>query len=396
MTGGSLRSRWRTAIVLGLVGLYLSIYLGFSHLNFSIRKDELHFWPTSLSFSHHLVPRLEDLRNYDDLNTPLPFVVFGELEQAFGQGIWLARLTNLVLSFAGLLLIFFSGRSPSRGLRSVLGLLLCPYFVAVSTHVYTDIFTLFFILVGFASLNAGASIVAGLAFLAAISSRQYAVVFPFVLGIWFLSRRVIRGEQVEGKTWAMPLFATLGLAGWFLFFGGPAPRIAMHHQFIATAHLTALLFQNTAYFLSVVGAYFVLPEAVLFPASRREWWPVEFSLRTGILVAMLSLLFLLFPPIANLAPYPYPEMGYLDKLLRAGLGTPARVVVLYFLALFTVLRFRRLSLAAWLVFGNALLMAKAHIAWDKYALPLLAVLWWLRAKDGELSAPGNESAKGLR
>jgi len=56
-------------------------------------------------------------------------------------------------------------------------------------------------------------------------------------------------------------------------------------------------------------------------------------------------------------------------------------VLFYFLALWAVVRFvkPRNTIPGWLLITNALAMAKAQIAWDKYALPIIAVLWLLQA-----------------
>jgi hypothetical protein len=45
-----------------------------------------------------------------------------------------------------------------------------------------------------------------------------------------------------------------------------------------------------------------------------------------------------------------------------------------------------------MLYGNAILMAKAHVAWEKYALLLLAVLWLLKAaKEPATAATGPRS-----
>jgi hypothetical protein len=34
-----------------------------------------------------------------------------------------------------------------------------------------------------------------------------------------------------------------------------------------------------------------------------------------------------------------------------------------------------------MLYANAVLLACAHVAWDKYALPMLATLWLLKSAD---------------
>jgi peptidoglycan/LPS O-acetylase OafA/YrhL len=67
-----------------LIAIYFLIYLAFDGLNFQLKDDENHFWPNSQIFSHTWIPSLDSLSHYNELNTPLPFVVFG----------WLHKFTN--------------------------------------------------------------------------------------------------------------------------------------------------------------------------------------------------------------------------------------------------------------------------------------------------------------
>jgi len=54
-------------------------------LRFPLDCDETHFWRHSLLFSHSPIPDLNTLRDYDELSTPLPFVIFGQIKRIFGQ-----------------------------------------------------------------------------------------------------------------------------------------------------------------------------------------------------------------------------------------------------------------------------------------------------------------------
>jgi hypothetical protein len=81
--------------------------------------------------------------------------------------------------------------------------------------------------------------------------------------------------------------------------------------------------------------------------------------------------------------YGIAEMGYLDLVARAALPDTLRVGLFAGLALLTTWRFREWALPTALLYANALMMFKAHIAWDKYALPLLVVLWWLNGAMAE-------------
>ena len=59
------------------------------------------------------------------------------------------------------------------------------------------------------------------------------------------------------------------------------------------------------------------------------------------------------------------------------------MALFYGSALLVVLRFRVTNLAFWIVAFNALLMVKAEIGWDKYALAAIVCLWYLQAEGDE-------------
>ena len=95
---------------------------------------------------------------------------------------------------------------------------------------------------------------------------------------------------------------------------------------------------------------------------------------------VISICFLLFPPIENVNP-PVPTMGYLDIAVRSVMPIAARVILFWALAVIAVLRLRPLSIGGLMFYANAALLACAHVAWDKYALPMLATLWLLKSAD---------------
>lgn len=73
-------------------------------------------------------------------------------------------------------------------------------------------------------------------------------------------------------------------------------------------------------------------------------------------------------------------MGFLDQAIRriAGNGF-LRMLILWGLASMAAIRFRHWRLTSILVLISLLMLIKSHIAWDKYLLVLIAVLWLSKA-----------------
>ncbi len=179
-----------------------------------------------------------------------------------------------------------------------------------------------------------------------------------------------------------PLGAAMSLVAWICFFGGLGPKGAISRADISALAVDHFFVAQALYFLACIGVYYCLPEAILFGVtslrSPELWagWRIP-----SALALLLAAAFIAFPPLQNIAEFAVPTMGYLDIAARWVLDDYSRILLFYIFALWTVVRFAtaRNPLPVWLLSVNALVMIKAPIAWDKYALPLICVLWLLRA-----------------
>lgn len=355
-------------------------------LRFPLDRDENHFWPTSLQFSHSLIPELHTLRDYGELNTPLPFLIFGQIQRMFGHGLVLSRYFNLTLS-AGLVVIIgcVHGRPTRTSALSALGLLLFPYYLGTATHAYTDILAAFLSTVGIWMHLRRQYAGAALCWTLAIASRQYMVAFPLGVAAYELMASALQSRRwpfAWRASWMWPLGAAMSLVAWICLFGGFGPKGAISGQHISTLGVDRFFVEHALYFLACIGVYYCLPEAILFgvtsPRSTELWagWRLP-----GALALLLAAAFIAFPPLQNVGEFATPTMGYLDIAARWVLDDYSRILFFYIFALWSVVRFAtaRDPLPIWLLAVNALVTIKALVAWDKYALPLICVLWLLRA-----------------
>lgn len=346
---------------------------------FPLYGDEIHFWKTSQLFSHRLLPSISQLRDYDDLNTPLPFVAFGAAAYLTHGGYAAGRVVNLIGSLVTVLCIgLASGRVTGRSLLSVVGLLLgCIYFLAVGTHLYTDPLAIMFGVLGVAFYCHQRLALSAVMFVLAVSCRQYSVAMPAAIAVEELVE-ALRARSWRGGRFLWPAAATASLFGWFVFFGGFAPATAMANQYISTAKASHVLIGNTLFFLTAIGVYYVIPELILFWRERRL--DALRSKKVLPIAAVLGVLFLFFPPMRNVGADVVATMGFFDIAIGKVLPSDiCRMCLYWVLATLAVARFARVGLPLLLLLANALIMAKAHQAWEKYTLPLLAALWYLRA-----------------
>ena len=271
--------------------------------------DEADFWTASLTFSTRFIPTVEQLTSYKELNTPLPFIMFGWLERLFRQGMFAGRLLSMLLSIS---IVFAVGwptaQKKQRSLRCLIGLLLCPYFLLYSGLLYTDIIACFFVLLGVISYEHKRHLLICVAFVLAIASRQYMLAFPaaitlyeFVIAMRNIPWRSFKVSQYfkwkDQWRWIAPAIATCSIFGWIVLFQGLAPKPAFTTPDIPRAYsailavasgnamssavlatnvppvqrsLWALTPGAAVNFLSCVALYIVIPEALLFKL-RYPW-----------------------------------------------------------------------------------------------------------------------------
>jgi hypothetical protein len=357
-----------------VAAVFLALLAGFDFLRFPIRADELHFWPASVALFQNGFPTLHQLRSYNELSTPLPFLIFGGLQYLFHGGIVVGRAINVASSFAILLIIGAFGNFSLRALLCAAGLVLFPYFALVGTHLYTDPLAVLCSVGGVALYLRGWPAGSAICFIGGIACRQYIVAFPLALFARGIAQQARLRRFAFTAELVAPAIAAVSLAGWYLFFGSLAPETALHAQNLSAGRFYP---EHGLYFLTCIGLYFVVLECILFRSVAPLLTP---GIGAIAIAAAVSILFLFFPPIENINP-PVPTMGYLDIAVRSVLPTPARVLLFWALAILAALRLRPLSTGGLMLYANAALLACAHVAWDKYALPMLATLWLLKSAD---------------
>ncbi|MEM7227387.1 MAG: hypothetical protein AAF432_01085 [Planctomycetota bacterium] len=385
-----MRIRWLCVIPLAL--LFVGLAALYDWLSFAPARDEIHYWPTTLQFAAFWWPPVDFLRTYPELNTPLPFMIFGWLERLTGGGIAVGRWFNLFVTFLQACIILLATRGEHRrAILATVGVLAFPYFTGISLFLYTDAIANLFVLIGIWMWCRERYIVCGIAFTLAVASRQYTVAIPAALAVYGLAE-----TWRPSARWIAPMIAAMTLSGWFILFGGPAPLNEIARQRMITSGLFGIVWHNPMYFLAAVGAWYVVQGLII---GLIDWRQIRASWRLAALIAVaIGAAMIIAPPLGNHPPFPIRDMGMLDRWLRLMTGDSdvLRLSLLGGLAGLAVLRFRHWSVASALVFAQTILMFKAHIMWDKYALPLIICLWFLTADEQPVHEPPTLSRPARR
>ncbi len=382
------RSQQKSLFLIGITTIYIIRLVWLEFLDAPYWWDEEHFWETSLTFSDKLFPSLADISDYEELNTPLPFVTFGLLEHLFGQGIRAGRLLNFLLSLGIAFLIGWPTKEKGgRAILCLIGLFLCPYYLILSGRLYTEMIACFWVLMGMVGYVHNRHWLSCIAFVLAISTRQYMLAFPLAIAAYEFMGSVAHRRQAESidwkaqGRWIAPLVAACSILVWFYLFGGLAPKSALVVRADLVPSVQRTLWGmapgSMIHLLSYVGLYIVIPEFLLFnPINTIKNIGIKWrqhKVKVGLIALGLLVFIVIFPPqeIAT---------GYVAEQINKLPYTVIRLGAYYFLSLLTCIRFSRFSLTAVLVFFNALIMVKAH-PWDRYALPMVVVFWYLKSLD---------------
>jgi len=386
-----------TSLVLALV--FIIIFFVKDRFNVELYQDEFHYLPTATYFSKEPIPSLNLLRSYNELNTPVPFILGGWVVKAFGEEIQYLRLLTFGVSF--LLLMTFVWSSPNNTNRfylCLLGLLAFPNYYLCSIFYYTDIFAMISVLAGIVAYIKRIHWLAALFFVVGISCRQYMLAFPAAIVLfemWSIFKKEPNFARFiqnifANKIWILYAVAVLSIVPWVLLWHGPAPAAVMADQHYDSDKLIKYNFGYVIYSSVCIAVYYVIPEILL---TRNLRYFAEFPRKHPVLfISQLILVILLisfFPAKQAYNPYfTWPFLGYIDQFFTTlGLSGFVKQAVFGLLMMITLMRFitPRFNLASCLVVINVLLLGKAQLSWDKYSLPLIMVLWYLAMFDKEWS-----------
>ncbi|TKT91757.1 hypothetical protein FDK13_15330 [Dyadobacter frigoris] len=382
----------KSSSTLLILVLFSFIFILKNHLKGDLYQDENHYLPTAVQFSSQPIPSLHLLETYEQLNTPIPFILGGWTIKVFGENIQNLRLLTFCLSFILILIFIWTSpdTTPVRFWLSLCGLLIFPNYYLISVFYYTDIFAMLFVLLGLVYYLRGSHLFGAIFFIAAICSRQYMLAFPAAIVADGLTNSLRKSASISGfiknissnKTWVYYTIAVLSIVPWIILWKGFAPKALMIAQHYAQNQLTDYNPGYVLYAAAIIACYYVIPEAI---ATRKIHYYIAYpKLHPNYFFTMvfgISLLVYLCPAQQAYNEYfTWPYLGYVDQLMiNIGLDGAPKQIIFGLLMLITCMRFisPHINLVSWLFIINTLLLGKAQLSWDKYSLPLIMTLWFL-------------------
>lgn len=348
--------------------------------------DEWHFVETVERFGND--PSLETLQTYDQMSTPLPFMIYAAWGATFGFEIERLRILSLLIAFITYLLFYFLLAKLLGSVRTVwLGaafVMLHPYMIGFSIFVFTDMSAIMFMLAACLALCYRRPIWFGCMLAAALLCRQY-LGFVFIASLSYSGYQLFASRQIHSKPmFFATLLSALPIVSLFCLWGGFHPdnvRQQFYNDEAFSFHAAAMVL-----YISLMSIY-LLP--ILFACRRLVW-----KRRSIWFVSLiLSCLYWFFPvsPSQTALEAGTHTVGLLHRMLSAITESewlPHMVFYVGFLAGLSVLIFvirdtrKRLKNKddTFVLFLNLcilsflLVMPFSYLAWEKYFMPLMLLL----------------------
>ena len=358
--------------------LTLVCFFGFAYHPWT---DEEHFYFTILEFIQQ--PTLNTLQHYEEMSTPLPFILYGIWGWVFNPELATLRVFSLIVTFATIVSAFHlfkkSGLSSVASFISILILTVNPYFAGVSFFVYTDMLCVLFMIWAFLLLMQH-NIAASCTFLLlAILCRQYMVFFIPVVAAWLFAQEGFRINLRLIKKELLLLIPVLGFGSLFLFWGGASPDnklkdLYIHHAF--SFHADAL----TAYMASSILYTFPLLLLALKDVIKKQLfivlplsivWYLLFPVQ-GSQVAVESMLHIDTIGLIHKTTHHLPALAEQAFWLLSFILSSLVFSVAFSTAIKNYRSVLFLVCCSWFFF--LLTMSLSYLTWEKYLLPVMPML----------------------
>lgn len=378
------RYPWRIATSLFLL-LHGTIIV-FSGLNRPIYGDEGHFIATITQFAENF--SCETLRTYNEMSTPLPFMLYALWGKLFGLEAASLRILSLLIGFVTSLVFFSIAKRLlvrfSISIFAYILFLLQPYLIGFTTYVYTDMFAILGLLLAFSGVLKRNDWLLGIGCVIALLSRQYSAFFVMAL-IMFSIYECMQLQQRDAiRLLSAVILSALPLTVLFMYWRGVTPDNEMRLLYLKAGtsyHLTSLVL-----YISCITIY-------LFPAVALQTRVLFSNKKTLIAAILFSLIYFIAPIRASQAAVnvDIETVGLFHRLIRHLFANQMIVDTFFYgcflIGLIVLIHFMRLLWLNWRNKNNSvenllilsiicflIVMPFSYMHWEKYFMLFLPFL----------------------
>jgi len=352
--------------------------------NVPVWGDENHFTLTIRQFADSSL--LSILYNYEEMSTPLPFMIYAIWGKIFGFELITLRFFTIVIAsfFYSITFIFFkSVFTPKKAVLYTIFLSLNPYLIGLSYFVFTDMLSMLFIVITMYAFKKDNNIVMSIGIAGALLCRQYLIFVPITIIVAAaVSFLYTRNKQNSTKLIAAVL-GTFPFCLLVLYWSGLSPVNTTRQDYIN---------ESMKFHPEALSLYVLLITVYMFPVIIMKIKELYSSIRVVLLSIPISLFILFFPVMQ---PVPWIEkkhhiVGFFHKLAASSGMLLIEKMIFYvcFLLAIPVLvkivtdfikgirnkQFDLFFIAQLGVFSFMLIMPLSYMLWEKYFIPVIVLL----------------------
>ncbi|MBN2366016.1 MAG: hypothetical protein EH225_08440 [Calditrichaeota bacterium] len=345
--------------------------------------DEHHFVPTVQEFGQNLT--LQQLKTYNEMSTPLPFVLYALWGKTVGFQLYSLRLFSIFIAFTTCITYYFLFKMIFRKYNYAVLLtallMFQPYMIGLTVFVFTDMLPLLFLGIGIIATKHKKPLLFFLAGAAALLCRQYYIFFIVASFLYFCLIWFKEKDRDTASMIASTFLSALPLTGLFILWNGLTPQNEMKLHYMDRT----FQFHPTSFIL-YLSLFFVY----LFPVILVRWKDYFVSTKRLILSLIISVLYIFYPVHASEPAIRLNNVftvGFFHKFIRKTVGEQFEHLIFYLallLSLPVILYIAEKTLFnirnnhyGWTVFSGLgilcflLIMPLSYLHWEKYFLPVI-------------------------
>jgi 4-amino-4-deoxy-L-arabinose transferase-like glycosyltransferase len=347
--------------------------------------DECHFVETVERFGRDM--SLTTIRRYNEMSTPLPFILYALWGRLFGSSLRVLRLFSLLVAVVTYAL-FYRLLARLLGRRSITFasaafLILNPYMIGLSVFVYTDMLTLLFIILSCMALLQKKPVVLFVSLSAGLLCRQFTVFLVLALAVFYTLRAFISRDRHAQKMLLACGCALVPLGALIILWRGLSPDNA-----VRTVYLDAGINFHSDHLMLYLTMFCVY----LLPFVVVNWRHVYRDVRVLVVSFVLAWTYWLSPVSASV----YTRMidkyttGFFHRAVLSVTKSDALVHVIYFILYMTAIPVlwyiihdlvqglvnKRIDFSFFLdvcIMWFLVIMPFAYMAWEKYFLLIMPI-----------------------
>ncbi len=371
-----------TLVYAGFVISVILITVWFVGLDGPCYHDECHFVETVELFGRDM--GLSTIRTYNEMSTPLPFILYALWGRIFGFQLHVLRLFSLLVAvityalFYRLLSDVFG--STSIAFASAAFMILNPYMLGLSIFVYTDMLTLLFVILSCIAVLHRKPVLLFVSLAGALLCRQYTLFLAVAISVFCTLVLFRKKDRSASFLIGACVCALVPYAALIVLWRGLSPDNAVRTVYLDT---------GLSYHPDHLILYMIMFCVYLLPFVVVNWRMYR-DVRVLLASFVLACCYWLFPVSAS----PYTVMidkyttGFFHRALKNILIYDMLVHVVYFLLfmaaipviwcivrdLYWRIRQKHIDLSLFLdlsMLCYLIIMPFAYMAWEKYFLLIL-------------------------